>query len=198
MIDRLEQKDSELDEEEMALYLTKIKENTERCKRITGNLLNFSRKSNWTVTHIDIKDTIMNSINLVESTIKKKRITLTTNLSPELPVVFGDSLKMMQVIVNLINNAMDAMNSEGQLIISAKVEQDSVCIQVIDDGSGMPAEVLGKIFDPFYTTKPVGKGTGLGLSVCYGIIEEFGGKIQVDSEESAGTTITVQIPISTR
>ncbi|WP_406582041.1 sensor histidine kinase [Bacillus salipaludis] len=194
----MEQKDSELDEEEMALYLTKIKENTERCKRITGNLLNFSRKSNWTVTHIDIKDTIMNSINLVESTIKKKRITLTTNLSPELPVVFGDSLKMMQVIVNLINNAMDAMNSEGQLIISAKVEQDSVCIQVIDDGSGMPAEVLGKIFDPFYTTKPVGKGTGLGLSVCYGIIEEFGGKIQVDSEESAGTTITVQIPISTR
>lgn len=195
LIDRLEQKDTELDEEEMALYLAKIKENTERCKRITSNLLNFSRKSNWTVTHIDVMETIVNSISLVESTLKKKQITLTADLPQDLPVLFGDSLKLMQVIVNLFNNAIDAMEKKGQLIISASVEQHSVLIQVIDNGCGMAPEVLGKIFDPFYTTKPVGKGTGLGLSVCYGIIEEFGGNIQIESKEGAGTTVTVRIPI---
>jgi len=195
LIDRLEQKDTELDDEEMALYLAKIKENTERCKRITSNLLNFSRKSNWTVTHIDVNETITNSIHLVESTLKNKQIKLTTELPYDLPVLLGDSLKMMQVIVNLINNAIDAMEKAGQLMITAKVEQNSVIIQVIDDGCGIAPEVLSKIFDPFYTTKPVGKGTGLGLSVCYGIIEEFGGTIQVDSIEAAGTTVTVRIPI---
>lgn len=198
LIDRLEQKDGELDEEEMALYLTKIKENTERCKRITSNLLNFSRKSNWTMTHLDINETIANSIHLVESTLKKKQITLSTDLPHDLPALLGDSLKLMQVIVNLINNAIDAMENDGQLTISVGVEQNLLCIQVVDNGCGMEPEVLGKIFDPFYTTKPVGKGTGLGLSVCYGIIEELGGTIQVESKVGVGTTVKVRIPIKKR
>jgi signal transduction histidine kinase/HAMP domain-containing protein len=195
LIDRLEQQDADLDEEEMALYLTKIKENTERCKKITSNLLNFSRKSNWTVTHMDINETIVNSISLVESTLKKKQIKLTTALPHHLPLLLGDSLKLMQVLVNLINNAIDAMEQSGQLDISASVEQNYVLIQVMDTGSGIKPEVLGKIFDPFYTTKPVGKGTGLGLSVCYGIIEEFGGTIQVESKVGAGTNVKVRLPV---
>ncbi len=197
LIDRIEQKDEELDEEEMALYLNKIKENTERCKRITSNLLNFSRKTNWTVAKIDIAETIQNSVSLVESTLKKKRIKLEIEIAKDLPVFMGDSLKLMQVIVNLINNAMDAVDDQGDGVIQliAQVEESNVCIYVRDNGCGISKDILGKIFDPFYTTKPVGKGTGLGLSVCYGIIEEFAGTMMVESEEGVGTIIKIQIPI---
>lgn len=197
LIDRIEQKDEELNEEEMALYLNKIKENTERCKRITSNLLNFSRKTNWTVAKIDITDTIQNSISLVESSLKKKRIKLEIEIDEDLPVFMGDSLKLMQVLVNLINNAMDAVDDDGNGVvnITARVEESDVCIYVGDNGCGISKETIGKIFDPFYTTKPAGKGTGLGLSVCYGIIEEFAGTITAESEVGLGTTIKVQIPI---
>lgn len=196
LIDRIEQHDEELNEEEMALYLTKIKENTERCKRITSNLLNFSRKTNWTVAKIDMNETIQNSISLVESSLKKKQIQLEVDIEKNLPIFWGDSLKLMQVLVNLINNAMDAIENNGFIHIAAQVEEEHICIYVKDNGCGMTNETLGKVFDPFYTTKPVGKGTGLGLSVCYGIVEEFAGTINVESKRGMGTTVKVQIPIS--
>lgn len=195
LIDRIEQQDVDLNEKEMSLYLGKIKENTERCKRITSNLLNFSRKTNWNVTQIDLNETIQNSISLVETSLKKKQVKLNICIEKDLPVLFGDSLKLTQVLFNLINNAMDSLEKEGMIHISALEEQNEVSINITDNGCGMPQEVLGKIFDPFYTTKPVGKGTGLGLSVCYGIVEEFGGTIQVESKEKIGTTVKVRIPI---
>ncbi|MFO1443332.1 HAMP domain-containing protein [Bacillus sp. Bva_UNVM-123] len=196
LIDRIEQHDEELNEEEMAFYLTKIKENTERCKRITSNLLNFSRKTNWTVAKIDMNETIQNSISLVEASLKKKQIQLEVDIEKNLPIFWGDSLKLMQVLVNLINNAMDAIENNGFIYIVAQVEEEHICIYVKDNGCGMTNETLGKVFDPFYTTKPVGKGTGLGLSVCYGIVEEFAGTINVESKRGMGTTVKVQIPIS--
>lgn len=195
LIDRIAQKDEELNEEEMALYLEKIKENTERCKRITSNLLNFSRKTNWTVAKIDMTETIQNSISLVTGSLKRKQIKLEIDIAEDLPIFFGDSLKLMQVIVNLINNAIDAVKEDGKIKIIAREEENVLCLYVKDNGCGISEETLGKIFDPFYTTKPVGKGTGLGLSVCYGIVEEFAGTIHVESKVGIGTTIKVQIPI---
>jgi len=195
LIDRIAQHDEELDEEEMAFYLEKIKENTERCKRITGNLLNFSRKTNWTVAKIDMTETIQNSVSLVAASLKRKQIMLELDIAKDLPIFFGDSLKLMQVIVNLINNAIDAVKEDGKINIIARVEENNVCLYVKDNGCGISEDILGKIFDPFYTTKPVGKGTGLGLSVCYGIVEEFTGTIKVESKVGIGTTIKVQIPI---
>ncbi len=197
LIDRIDQQDEELDEDEMTLYLEKIKDNTERCKRITSNLLNFSRKTNWTVAKIDMTETIQNSISLVTGSLKRKKIMLEIDIANDLPVFFGDSLKLMQVIVNLINNATDAVKEDGKIKIIAQEEKNVLCLYVKDNGCGIPEEIVGKIFDPFYTTKPVGKGTGLGLSVCYGIIEEFAGTIHVESRVGFGTTIKVQIPIRT-
>ncbi|WP_312474060.1 ATP-binding protein [Neobacillus sp.] len=198
LIDRLEQNDKDLDKVEMAYYLSKIKENTERCKRITGNLLNFSRKSNWTLSQINIKETIQSSIGLVEHLLKKKGIIFLASIEEELPILIGDSLKLMQVLVNLINNAIDAVENEGKINISAKKDKDSVMFSVSDNGCGIPKKALPRLFDPFYTTKPVGKGTGLGLSVCYGIVEEFGGSIHLESNEGSGTTVQVSIPAEKR
>lgn len=194
LIDRIQGGDEDLDEEEMEHYLRKIKENTERCKRITGNLLNFSRKNDWTDDRIRVKEIIENSVSLVEHQLKKQRIQLEIHVDEGLPAVNGDGLKLMQVIVNLINNAVDAMESEGKLIVSASVSsQEAVSIKVTDSGHGIPAEAMDKLFDPFFTTKPVGKGTGLGLSVCYGIIQQFGGSITIDSKPSEGTTVEIQL-----
>jgi two-component system, NtrC family, sensor kinase len=195
LIDRIHAGDEELDEDEMAHYLRKIKENTERCKRITGNLLNFSRKNDWTEDHIKVKEIIENSISLVEHQLKKQRIQLEIHVVETLPPIIGDGLKLMQVLVNLINNAIDAMESEGRLIVSAERIGEVLSIKVTDSGHGIPPEAMDKLFDPFFTTKPIGKGTGLGLSVCYGIIQQFGGNIQVDSNQREGTTVEIQLPV---
>lgn len=196
LIDRLQAGDEELDEDEMSHYLQKIKENTERCKRITGNLLNFSRKADWTEDHIQAREIIENSISLVEHQLKKHRIQLELAIDEGLPVIIGDGLKLMQVLVNLINNAVDALETEGKLIVSATHMEQVISIKVCDRGYGISAEAMDKLFDPFFTTKPIGKGTGLGLSVCYGIIQQFGGTIQIDSKPGDGTTVEIQLPVN--
>lgn len=193
--DRIKQNDEHLNVDEMNHYLKKIVENTERCKKITSNLLNFSRKSNWTIASVDIHETIQNSINLVEHTLKKGNIELYVNIDQNLPTILGDSLKLMQVLVNLINNSVDAMENGGLLSISAQKETDTIVLTVTDSGTGISEEKLTKVFDPFYTTKPIGKGTGLGLSVCYGIIQQFGGSMEIESELEKGTSVMIRIPI---
>lgn len=195
LADRLKDKDEDLDEEEMQDYLTTIIENTTRCKRITSNLLNFSRKSNWNLDSVDLKATIQNSVSLIEHTLKKKGILVQVELETSLPEIMGDSLQLMQVFVNLLNNAVDAMDNGGLLRIKGEYLDGHVRVSITDSGIGIPKEDLTKIFDPFYTTKPVGKGTGLGLSVCYGIIQQFGGKLEIDSEQGKGTCVTIDIPI---
>jgi signal transduction histidine kinase/HAMP domain-containing protein len=195
LIDRISIQDEELDEVEMNFYLKKIKENTERCKKITNNLLNFSRKSIWNESYMDVREVIENSISLVEYSLKKNQINVRLDIEGNLPKIAGDGLKLMQVVVNLINNAVDAMEEEGSLTLGVWQDDENLLIKVIDTGSGIPKEMIPRIFDPFYTTKPVGKGTGLGLSVCYGIIQQFGGKIDVWSEVGNGTAMQVMIPI---
>lgn len=195
LTDRFEMKDETLDDDEIYDYLRKIIENTKRCKSITSNLLNFSRKSQWKNTSVDIEDTIENSIRLVEHTLKRKNISVQLRMDTSLPTIVGDHLKLMQVFVNLINNAVDAMEEGGYLTISAVQNRSKVKVTVGDTGIGIPREHISKLFDPFYTTKPVGKGTGLGLSVCYGIIQQFGGNVEIESEEGKGTEVTVLIPI---
>jgi signal transduction histidine kinase len=96
--------------------------------------------------------------------------------------------------MNLITNAADAIEGEGEIRIATRLENDMVCISIADTGAGIPQEDLSRIFDPFFTTKDVGKGTGLGLSISYGIVENHGGEIKVESEVGKGTTFTVRIP----
>ena len=195
LLDRIEEEADELvKSREINKYLKIIKENTERCKKITSNLLNFSRKSEWNRKHIDVNEIIHNSISLVQYTFSRKNIHVEQNLDESLPLVFGDSLKLMQVFVNVINNAVDAMEDSGTLTISTGLHKNELVIHIEDTGSGIPEEHLSKVFDPFYTSKPVGKGTGLGLSVCYGLIQQFGGAITIQSEVEVGTVVEIKIP----
>ena len=129
---------------------------------------------------------------------KYNSVTLETDLQDGLPFIRISPAELQQVMLNLINNAIDAMEkSGGHIRIETKIshiEKEHVVVAVEDDGPGIPRENLERIFDPFFTTKPVGKGTGLGLSICYGIIRKMGGKIDVHSEVGVGSRFRIWIP----
>jgi hypothetical protein len=126
--------------------------------------------------------------------LRAARISLNTQLSPEVPPVYGNAGKLQQVFMNLIMNARDAMPRGGELTVATESENSTVHIEVADNGVGIPSEHLNKIFDPFFTTKATSRGTGLGLAVTYGIIREHSGKIGVESTPGHGTTFRLEFP----
>lgn len=189
-------KSENLDEFERAL--NQIKTQGRRCKEITHKLLSFARKTDSRVLETHINELIMELIALSEQRAKYAKITIHTDFQNDLPVTYLSQSEMQQVLLNLINNAIDAMeNRGGELTISThfEFEQGVIVIEVSDNGPGIPEANLSRIFEPFFTTKPVGKGTGLGLSICYGIIQKMGGQIDVKSVIDSGTTFYIRLPV---
>jgi len=179
--------------------IEQIKTQGRRCKDITHKLLSFARKSDATVADIRINDTIREIVSLTAQMAKYNNIAIQTTLMPELPYIRFSPAELQQVILNLINNAIDAMGKEGGTIhIHTRISPgDSryILIDFQDNGPGIPGHYLDRIFDPFFTTKAVGKGTGLGLSICYGIIRKMGGKIEVESRVGQGTRFYIHLPV---
>ncbi|MCF8095843.1 MAG: two-component sensor histidine kinase [Desulfobacteraceae bacterium] len=169
-----------------------------RCKEITHKLLSFARKTDTTVKDVQLNDLIREIVDLSAQMARYNKVTITTEFQPKLPYVTLSPAEMQQVMLNLINNAIDAIgNSGGTIHIATKLsrlEKDHIVITVEDDGPGIPESNLSRIFDPFFTTKPVGKGTGLGLSICYGIVQKIGGNIDVHSTVGEGTRFRIWIP----
>ena len=171
------------------------------CQRIIENLLAFARIPEKTTTETDVFDDIQKVVNVVMNTLLTKKVDLKTSIEEDPPKVRGDAQQLEQVFLNIINNAVAAMDNGGLLTISAHHSNDTVNISFTDTGPGIPPENMDKIFEPFFTTKKIGKGTGLGLSVSYGILTKFGGDIRVKSQTGAegkepGTTFTVVLPVA--
>ena len=140
-------------------------------------------------------DLVADVVGLSAQRARYSNVEILTDLAQDLPLVRVSSSEMQQVLLNLINNALQAMEKTGgRLDIRTRLEEDLVTIDVADNGPGIPRANLGRIFDPFFTTKPVGRGTGLGLSICYGIIHKLGGRIDVESVVGMGTTFHVRLP----
>lgn len=179
--------------------LQQIRTQGRRCKEITHKLLSFARKTDTTIKDVQVNDLIREIVELSSQMARYNKVHIATELDPHLPYVSLSPSEMQQVMLNLINNAIDAMdNSGGTIHIATKLsrlEKDHIVIIVEDDGPGIPESNLSRIFDPFFTTKPVGKGTGLGLSICYGIVQKMGGKIDVNSKIGEGTRFRIWIPI---
>ena len=134
---------------------------------------------------------------LSEQRAKYANVVIETSLVDSMPPLEASPSEMQQVFLNLVNNAIDAMDpGGGNLDIITRVEDETVLVSISDTGCGIPQANLSRIFDPFFTTKPVGKGTGLGLSIIYGIINKMGGTISVKSAVNQGTTFTLRIPIA--
>jgi len=183
-----------LDEFERALK--QIKTQGHRCKEITHKLLSFARKTDSRVQETQINDLVKELVALSEQRAKYSKITIHTNLENNLPVTYLAQSEMQQILLNLINNSVDAMEKKGgELTLTTYSEGDVIEIKVSDNGPGIPEANLSRIFEPFFTTKPVGKGTGLGLSICYGIIQKMEGQIEVESVIDSGTTFHIRLPV---
>ena len=182
--------------EEFQRALKQIRSQGNRCKQITHKLLSFARKTDTRIQEVSLYDLIEEMVALSAQRAKYSNVEIVTTLERGLPTLRASVSEMQQVFLNLINNAIDAMEKRGGKIhISIRRENQDLAIRVADTGPGIPEANLERIFDPFFTTKPVGKGTGLGLSICYGIIAKMGGKIDVRSAIDVGTTFRIELPL---
>jgi two-component system, NtrC family, sensor kinase len=181
--------------------LEKITQQTFRASEIVNGLLNFSRMGSVDFGRVDMNQLVSDTVLLLEHQMRSAGVAVATELTEDLPLVAGNRGKLQQVLVNLVLNAKDALQEKGSgsvRILTARTSK-GVELSVVDNGIGMPPEVLRKIYDPFFTTKSnpsegQRKGTGLGLAVTYGIIQEHAGTIEVNSTPGEGTVFRLELP----
>jgi hypothetical protein len=174
--------------------LAKIEKQSFRAAKIINSLLNFSRSSGTEFDRVDVNKVLADVLSLVEHQLEGSRIRVRRELATGLPAIRGNENRIQQVFFNLILNARDAMPSGGWLTLRTYADADTVVAEVADTGHGIRREDIRRIYDPFFTTKGIGRGTGLGLSVSYGIVQEHGGAIFVESIPGQGTTFQVALP----
>jgi two-component system NtrC family sensor kinase len=172
----------------------------ERTRRIVSNLLSFARQHKPVRVEVDINEMLERTLELRAYEMRVSNIQVETHLK-RIPKVRGDDHQLQQVFMNIIINAEQAIRdskTEGKLRITSEVkqtDQPSVVVKIADDGPGILPQHVEKVFDPFFSTKPVGKGSGLGLSITYGIVKEHGGGITVANNRYGGATFTVELPV---
>jgi len=184
----------------------RISQEAERASHIVKNLLLFSREAKSERRAVNLNEIIDRTLALRAYEIKLEGIAVDLALDPELPQTLADPAQLQQVILNLIMNAEQAILLKNQqagdtqtwhgriAIQSRRLASDRIAMEVSDDGPGIPPEIVSRIFDPFFTTKPAGAGTGLGLSIVYGIVQEHGGEVGVESQPGHGAAFTVELP----
>jgi PAS domain S-box-containing protein len=183
-------------EDPKTAVLEKIERQTFRAAKIVNGLLNLARPAQVDSGPCDVHTVINDVLSLLEHQFKNGSIQVRKELAPVAPMVQGIEHKLQQVFLNLFLNARDAMPKGGWLTIVTRQDSDAAVVEVADTGSGIPAEQLSRIYDPFFTTKAIGKGTGLGLSITYGIVQEHGGTISCDSQVGQGTRFTIHLPLA--
>jgi two-component system NtrC family sensor kinase len=174
--------------------LEKIEKQTFRAAEIVNGLLNFARLNGSEYTDLNLNRLIRESLSLLDHQLQLNHVEVKCSLDDSLPEIYGNEGKLQQVFVNLFLNARDAMPSGGTLKIETARNDTMVVVDIRDSGSGISSENIRRIYDPFFTTKNTGKGTGLGLAVTYGIIQEHGGRIFVDSAPAGGTHFRLKLP----
>ena len=178
-------------------YTQTILEECTRCRDIVSNLLSFSRQKSGVFSRIDLNVVIQETLKLIRKIRQQSGGTLHLNFSPEPLMIEGDASELKQVILNMVLNAFDALNGPGNIFVETMIrpQSNSAVISIRDTGMGIPAANMDKLFVPFFTTKPTGQGIGIGLSICYSIIKNHGGEIDVTSREGSGSTFSIRLPL---
>jgi len=173
-----------------------LKNEGERCAGIVQGILSFARETQPSYRQFDMGILIKDTLHLLHHRFEMQNIQLETNIQNTL-LIYGDDKLLQQVLVNILLNAIQASKEGSVITLNAKFEGDGkqVCIEIMDEGTGIATEDLPKIFDPFFTTKEEGKGTGLGLSVSYGIVKHHGGSIQFGNNQTGGTCVNIILPV---
>jgi len=181
-------------------YLDRVTEQTARAGRIVSDLLAFSRRSKPQRAPADLNAIVRATVGLVSHKLRLLNVEAALQLEDGLPPVLADASQVQQVVLNLVMNAAEATRAYGSGRVSVRTRRtkdaESGVLEVADDGEGIPRDALDRIFDPFFTTKDEGKGVGLGLAVVYGIVQSHGGRIEVRTAASVGTTFEVTLPVA--
>lgn len=193
-IDRIVQ-DENLDFvlEDIENLLSESLNGTDRVREIAQSLKSFARLDEAEMQYADINEGLQVTLRMISNEIKY-HCTVHEDLQP-LPPILCYPGQLNQVFMNLIVNASQAIKDEGEIAIETRALEDEVLIRIADTGEGIPKKNIPKLFNPFFTTKPIGEGTGLGLSVSYGIIKRHNGRIEVESELGTGTTFSIYLPV---
>ncbi len=181
---------------EFSESIDKIEYHVDRARKIVHNLLGFARRMEPAKEKININNLLDETTGLLENEARYVNILIKKQYAENVPVITSDLSQIQQVVLNLLNNAIDAIGSDGTITVGSRYleDTDQVELWVADTGKGIPEAEQSKIFEPFFTTKAVGKGTGLGLSISYSIIEKLGGKMRVQSKVGEGTMFTILLP----
>jgi C4-dicarboxylate-specific signal transduction histidine kinase len=190
-------------EEELREVAADMSKEVDRATAIINHLRQFGRKSTISKQKVDVNVPARGVFSVLGQQLKVNNIKVVLELEDDLPPILADENRLEQVFINLVINARDAMLKRKEedpkadpmvLTVRSFLESDRVAVTVGDTGTGIPVAAQGRVFEPFYTTKEVGKGTGLGLSISYGIIRDFEGTIEFETEENVGTTFKVSFP----
>src|SRR5580704_11082732 len=174
----------------------KIGQQVRRTKALVASLLSFAKQVPVEKSLLNLNALTNTAVKLSQPQLRAVNVQVRTDLAPNLPLVLGDSNQLLQVCLHITNNALYAMSAMGGVLtVSTREETDHILLEFSDNGPGMKEPE--RVFDPFYTTKPVGQGTGLGLSACYGIIHEHGGKLMCENRPGGGATFRINLPVST-
>jgi signal transduction histidine kinase len=178
---------------EQRLLMQKIEQQVRRTRTLVSSLLSFAKQVPAEKTLVDINALVQTAVKLCLPRSRGPNVQVHTNFTKDLPRVLGDSNQLLQVCLHVTNNALHALaDTGGTLTVTARSQDALVLLEFCDDGPGM--QEPEKVFDPFYTTRPVGQGPGLGLSVCYGIIQEHNGKITCQNRPEGGATFRIELP----
>jgi len=199
-------KGTSISDEDLMSMANDISSNVQRASEIIKHMRDFARQSEVIKTKVNINDPIKDVFKVLGHQLKVHQIELDLDLDPELPFIMADHNRLEQVFINLVTNAVDAMDKKGEelgdqewkrlLEIRSFSENGQAVVTVADTGTGIPKDMIDKIFEPFFTTKEVGKGTGLGVSISYGIVKDYNGTIKIKSEVGKSTTFELRFPVS--
>ena len=184
---------------EIGAVLSLIGHEVHRCGGIVGGVLDFSRPKPTHRQSVSINDVAERTLFLLKHHARFKNLHVETALDAAVPNITGNDEQLIQVLMALLLNAMDAMQGKGTVRVrTGRADEGQVMIEVEDEGAGIRRADLPRIFEPFFTTKPVGRGTGLGLSVCYSIVSDHGGRIEVNSTYGRGSVFRILLPVEER
>ncbi|MBW1943363.1 MAG: PAS domain S-box protein [Deltaproteobacteria bacterium] len=177
----------------------------DRAAKIINHMREFGRKADVDRERVQVSESLNRALDIFSQQLKLREIEVIKELAEDLPPILADANRLEQVFVNLLINARDAIEDkidsvgrkdvEKKIILKTRLQNGYVTIEIQDTGAGMPEALLDKIFEPFFTTKKVGKGTGLGLSISYGIVQDYDGSIEAETQEGEGTKFTIRFPV---
>ncbi len=192
-----EDHDKMVNYDEISEVVDKIEAHVDRAKAVTHRMLGFARRMEPVHEKVDLGGLAEQTIAFLETEANFRGIEIVRHMDRDLPVIHSDTAQIQQVFLNILENAIDAVDRDGKIVVSSGRDKkpDMVFLSIEDTGPGIPPDIRGKLFDPFMTTKPPGEGTGLGLSIAYSIVGKLGGTIDVESEPGSGARFTVRLPV---